>query len=95
MKIFVLGLKSGRQINIDVTGTADEKCSVLEFLEKHGDEYWYEDVKGTTVSIEQIESIEVLEMSQEELGHDNFILDIPKPSNEVLELARKFKNIIK
>lgn len=27
------------------------------------------------------------------LGQDNFSLDIKKPSNEVLKLARKFKNI--
>jgi hypothetical protein len=57
MKLFVLGLKSGRHISLNVTGTDDEKCSALEFLEKHNGEDWYEDVEGTTVLIKQIESI--------------------------------------
>ena len=57
MKIFILGLKSGRHISINVTGTDDEKCSASEFIEKHNGEDWYEDAEGTMVLIKQIESI--------------------------------------
>jgi len=72
MKKFILGMKSGLLFSIDVTGTADEKLNASDFLSKYlstskDTNDWYADINGKIVLLQQIESIETIEVEAKEI----------------------------